>query len=103
MQILNQRSSTGLLLGRDTGPECQIADCAGGVIEPDAISIEASLDGRFVDAERGVEHVLAADIEKQIAKIVVPIRPSGAVVVEDAVDCIALIERQVMKAQIAVD
>jgi hypothetical protein len=36
--------------------------------------------------ERGVEHVLAADIEKQIAKIVMSIRPGGAVVVEDAVD-----------------
>jgi len=34
---------------------------------------------------------------------VVPIRPSGAVVVEDAVDCIGLTERQVMKAQVAVD
>jgi hypothetical protein len=97
-QILNQRSSTRLLLGRDAGPECLIADCAGGVVEPDAISVEASLDGRLIDAEHGVEHVLAADIEKQIAKIVVPIRPGGAAVVEDAVDCIGLIERQVVKA-----
>ena len=32
-----------------------------------------------------------------------PIRPGGAVVVEDAVDCIGLIERQVVKAQVAVD
>jgi len=32
-----------------------------------------------------------------------PIRPGSAVVVEDAVDCIGLIERQVMKAQVAVD
>jgi hypothetical protein len=103
LQILNQRSSTRLLLGQDAGPECQIADCAGGVVKPDAISVEASLDGRLVDAERGVEHVLAADIKKQIAKIVVPIRPSGAAVVEDAVDCIGLIERQVVRAQVAVD
>jgi len=34
---------------------------------------------------------------------VIPIRPGGAVVVEDAVDCIVLIERQVVKAQVAVD
>ena len=48
----------------------------------DAKSVEAAPDDRLVDAERGVEHVLAADIEKQIAKIVVPIRPGGAVIVE---------------------
>ena len=33
----------------------------------------------------------------------IPIRPGGAVVVEDAVDWIVLIERQVVKAQVAVD
>ena len=73
------------------------------IVEPDAISVEAARDGRFVDAKRGVEHVVALDIEQQIAEIVMQIRPGSAVVVEDAVDCIGLIERQVMKAQVAVD
>ena len=51
-QILNQGSSTRLLLRRNAGPECQIADRASGVLEPDAIFIEASLDRRLVNAQQ---------------------------------------------------
>jgi hypothetical protein len=57
---------------------------------------QASPDRRLVDLEGSVEHVLAADVEQEIAKIMVPVRPGGTIVIEDAVDGVGLrIERQI--------
>jgi hypothetical protein len=50
-------------------------------VEPDAVAVEASPDRRLVDLEGSVEHVLAADVEQEIAKIMVPVRPGGTIVV----------------------
>ncbi len=105
----HRRSSTSvrpheLLFGREAGPECQIADRASRVVEAYAATVEASPDRRLVNTEGSFQHVLSADIEQQIAKIMVPIRPGGAIVIEDAVDHVGLrIERQVVKAEVAVD
>ena len=57
----NARPPEAGLTRRDAGPECQIPDCARGVVEPDAVAVEASPDRRLVDLEGSVEHVLAAD------------------------------------------
>jgi hypothetical protein len=96
-QILGEGPPARLLVWRDAGPESQIPDCARGVVEPDAVAVEASPDRRLVDLESSVERVLAADVEQEIAKIMVPVRPGGAIVIEDAVDGVGLrIERQIV-------
>ena len=70
----------------------------------DATAVEGSADGRLVDLQRRVEHFLPADIEQQIAKIVVPVGPGSAVVIEDAVARIGLrTDRQIVQAKIAMD
>ena len=89
---------------RDPGTKGQIPDRARRVVEPDAAAVEPPPGRRLVDFEGSVEHVLPADIEQQIPKILVPIRQVRAVVIEDAVDRVGLrIERDVVEAEIAMD
>jgi|SRR6516164_3049210 len=84
-KVFGERPPARLLLRPSARPECQIADHAGRVVEPDTATVELPAGRRFINREGSIQHVLAADIEKEIAEVVVSIGPRRAIVIEDAV------------------
>src|SRR5215470_1190277 len=103
-EIAGERTATPFALRRNSIPIREVADRAHRVVEIDARAIDAAIHRGLVDAARGVEHVVASDIEPQIAEVVVAIRPGSAIIVEHAVDRVGMwIKRDVVQADVTLN
>ena len=67
-----------------SSPIGEVGDCTGSVVKEDTSTVNAAIEGSFIYRYGGIQELKAASIEHQIAKIVMAISPSGALVIKYA-------------------